>query len=94
MAAYNVNEISEIASEFQKANHELTQFEALQVALQYCKNEIDYERTEVLECAFNVPQDPFDRYKTPAALEAIAIQLGFNKYKVIKDRKDDEFQKF
>lgn len=77
MAYIDVSDVSEIANEFLDAQGNLTHFEALQLALQYFKIEVEAERNEILQTAFNVPADPHDRGKYPAALEAIAMQLGF-----------------
>ncbi len=61
-----IRELDEIKQDFKEKYPKLTEFELLQLAIQH-------QRNRILVAAFVI--SPTDKY--PGALEAIAIQLGF-----------------
>lgn len=70
----DITELTHIADFIIKNNTlPMTQFEALQIACTIQRNRIESDRTEIFRRAFNISLS--DKY--PGALEAIAIQLGF-----------------
>lgn len=95
----DVKDISEVANEFKEHGWELTDFEALKLAIMFIRTEIEAENMKLIQYAFNVPPD-HDRDNTPSALGRIAEQLKefvdfkLCKGKIIKERKEDEFIPF
>jgi hypothetical protein len=74
---YTIDDVNEKAEEFKRVN-DLTDFEALQLALTFCRNEIEAVKMECFKRAFMVPDNLDDLAAAPVVLESIAMALGYD----------------